>query len=850
MASSNSNGNDISQKRNVVLNKPEDWDTWITFIKIRATNLGIWDLINPDHSTKPAMLERPIEPILDLGENGETYSQTKYNLHLAKQNVWKSKNAQFKEQRDACIAIINFVQETVSAQHGVLIQHAKSAHPYDILNILKNGLAPSDQGRQLQIRNRWEKLRRGPGNQNMEKWVDDYRQMYFEAKAINLAEVQGDRAINDFLLAVRTKDRAYGNAEMSNLTWNPGKRKMIEYFDAFKQHVRITTAADQSFQSAGGEHSAFAAGKQGKQTGSAATFRGNKANAPACVCGRKHWYGDCFYYNPAIKTPNWKENSEIRDKVNETLKDPAVVKRVKTSIAKAAAMKKKDKETATASSSPAVRETPSESESKDKEPYMTFATFSVLATKSSVNSIVVLDCAADIHVCNEAMKHRYTKERDAGWDDRVLAGDHNIRIESYGSMNVDVDTSTGPKIITLQNVAYIPKFLTSIASMSRFEAKGVHFDTQIPHLHRKGETVFRIYKLGGHYTFKQYDHEPEPVNQVFATAKKSRTAIEWHSVMAHASPEAIMHLENSTNDVVISDVATAKVPKTNECETCALTKSHVQISRTSHKSETSDKPFYRVSFDLMQFNTAMNGDQWCSHLACLATNFNLTYTHRHKSDARNILQQAFTLIKRRYNGTVVFFRVDGETSLNLDFLDELKELGITHEATAPYTPAQNGHAERQGGVLAMKARALRIEAQLPAYLWNEAIRTAAYIANGTPMRKHDWKTPFEKVTNLAPSLSHLKAYGCKAYAHIYNIPKKSKVDERAHIGHLVGYDSTNIFRIWIPSKKKVIRTRDVMFNERKFYDPSEPDLSQLISEPMIETTFEVPQHFRDTIASI
>jgi hypothetical protein len=29
---------------------------------------------------------------------------------------------------------------------------------------------------------------------------------------------------------------------------------------------------------------------------------------------------------------------------------------------------------------------------------------------------------------------------------------------------------------------------------------------------------------------------------------------------------------------------------------------------------------------------------------------------------------------------------------------------------------------------------------------------------------------------------------------------------------------TNIYRIWIPHKKKVILARDVLFNEEKFYD--------------------------------
>jgi hypothetical protein len=51
-------------------------------------------------------------------------------------------------------------------------------------------------------------------------------------------------------------------------------------------------------------------------------------------------------------------------------------------------------------------------------------------------------------------------------------------------------------------------------------------------------------------------------------------------------------------------------------------------------------------------------------------------------------------------------------------------------------------------------------------------------------------------------LAHLKVYRCRAYAMTRNAQKKinrlAKLEPRAHIGYLVGYDSTNIFRIWIP----------------------------------------------------
>ena len=47
------------------------------------------------------------------------------------------------------------------------------------------------------------------------------------------------------------------------------------------------------------------------------------------------------------------------------------------------------------------------------------------------------------------------------------------------------------------------------------------------------------------------------------------------------------------------------------------------------------------------------------------------------------------------------------------------------------------------------------------------------------------------------------------------------------MGYLVGYDSTNIFRIYIPNQK-VIRTRDVKFNEQFLYDDSQPGLANVL----------------------
>jgi len=52
----------------------------------------------------------------------------------------------------------------------------------------------------------------------------------------------------------------------------------------------------------------------------------------------------------------------------------------------------------------------------------------------------------------------------------------------------------------------------------------------------------------------------------------------------------------------------------------------------------------------------------------------------------------------------------------------------------------------------------------------------------------------------------------------------SKLDLRAHISYLIGYNSTNIYRIWILYKGIIISTRDVIFNKKTFFNGKQMDI--------------------------
>ena len=106
-------------------------------------------------------------------------------------------------------------------------------------------------------------------------------------------------------------------------------------------------------------------------------------------------------------------------------------------------------------------------------------------------------------------------------------------------------------------------------------------------------------------------------------------------------------------------------------------------------------------------------------------------------------------------------------------------------------------------------------------------------------------------TDLRPDFGSLYVYGCRAYPlktekAAGKEKRASKVSPRAHIGHLVGYDASNLCRIWIPQLKRVVSTRNVRFNKKLLYNKpkkKEKALPVGISKELTELMHELPRTY-------
>jgi hypothetical protein len=61
--------------------------------------------------------------------------------------------------------------------------------------------------------------------------------------------------------------------------------------------------------------------------------------------------------------------------------------------------------------------------------------------------------------------------------------------------------------------------------------------------------------------------------------------------------------------------------------------------------------------------------------------------------------------------------------------------------------------------------------------------------------------PYEVAGGHKPSIAHQSRIGVQAYYLNNKLECGDEMESRALIVHLVGYDSTNIFRIWLPGSK-------------------------------------------------
>jgi hypothetical protein len=160
----------------------------------------------------------------------------------------------------------------------------------------------------------------------------------------------------------------------------------------------------------------------------------------------------------------------------------------------------------------------------------------------------------------------------------------------------------------------------------------------------------------------------------------------------------------------------------------------------------------------------------------------------------------------------------------------LEDEGIKHEFSSPYTPQQNGVAERKNRTLLDMARTMLDEYQTSDRFWVEVVNTACYAINQLYLHRILKKTSYELLTGKKANISYFRVFGSQCFILVKR-GRKSKFAPKTVEGFLLGYDSnTRAYRVFNKSSGLVEVSCDVVFDETNGSQVEQVDLDEIGDE--------------------
>ncbi len=368
--------------------------------------------------------------------------------------------------------------------------------------------------------------------------------------------------------------------------------------------------------------------------------------------------------------------------------------------------------------------------------------------------------------------------------------------------------------IVLKNVLYVPGAHASLLSVDQATQAGADFRFSAV----SAEIVFngavqaratRGNQKGLYLINATYKRELA----MFAAVKETPEL--WHRRLGHLGADSLLQLvkDNMVTGISIK-AADITLPF---CEPCILGKqTRLPFSESTTKTE---RPLELVHMDVCgPFQVpSLGGSVYMATFLDDFTGFSAVHPIVLKSHVGALIKRVFIQWENQLSTpeqkfTVKAVRTDnGGEYVNADLTAYFQSKGVVHQKTAPYTPEQNGKAERLNRTIVERVRTMLAETDLSKSLWAEAANTVNFLRNISPNLDRAL-TPWEAFYGTKPDVSGLRVWGCVAYCHT---PKtlRQKLDPVSKRGRFVGYaNGSKAYRIMLDTGTFVI-SRDVTFSE-------------------------------------
>lgn len=435
------------------------------------------------------------------------------------------------------------------------------------------------------------------------------------------------------------------------------------------------------------------------------------------------------------------------------------------------------------------------------------------------------DSGATIHVdknISDFVDYKEFKEPKT-----IILGKKGVTMKAYGMGNIKIEMFYAGKWhkAVMENVWYVPEASANLFSLQAAAGKKYYVLLDDKELTLMSKADGKIYGSGylSNGLFKMNLRVMEPEYEAEVKLAKSNDNLQlYHERFAHQNKKHVKE--------VLKRLSIETSGETNElCDDCALGKSHRLPFRSRKDRPTVTGELINADVNGPMENPSLSGARYFVCFKDDFSKFRRVFFMKHKSEVVQAIEQF--LNEAKTNGHVVKgFRCDGGKEFVNKLVSELlASRGIRQLVSCPYTPQQDGVAERENRTIVESATTMIQSKGMPKHMWAEASNTAAYVLNLTGKSSDKNKSPYELWYGKElreENIKFLKVFGTECFVHI---PKqfRSKFDNRAVRGHIVGYvNEKDGYRIWVPSLNKVVCSHDVRFK---------PEIKNEVALPAPET---------------
>ena len=443
----------------------------------------------------------------------------------------------------------------------------------------------------------------------------------------------------------------------------------------------------------------------------------------------------------------------------------------------------------------------------------------------------LLDSACSSHMSS---RREWFHEFKTISDQPIRVGNQALlQAVGIGSITVRVSPDDGqPFLVKIHKVLYVPGIADNLLSIGAMTNSGLRLeftgDSCILRADATGEQLGTIHKQNELYPVRatplsmSTNSELNAMSSMVVGASSSVgigiNADLLHQRLGHLNSNSMKQLIQQKLILDYQSLPNATDIEIHQCEGCVLGKTH-QTPQTHSSTNPATQLLELVHSDVCgpMSVCSKKGHSYFITFIDDYSRFVCVFIVTYKSEVMQCFVEYKTWVESRTGKLIKTLRCDngGEYS-SKEFDRFLTQHGIVKQNTAPYKPQQNGVAERFNRTLVESARAMVYHSGLSKSYWSDAVKVAAYIRNRVPNPSVTGTTPFELFYGRKPDLSHLRVFGCIAYAHIPKV-KRKKLDAKAVKTIFIGYPSgVKGYLLFNTDTKKEIVSSDVTFWEDQF----------------------------------